>query len=393
MPDYVLKTYSRINVQFTHGRGSWLFSGDGKKYLDFAAGIAVNLLGHSHPILIKALKDQANKVWHTSNLYRIKEQEDLAKVLCKFSFAKKVFFCNSGAEATDGLMKIIRKYHYINGNKEKTKIIVFDNAFHGRTLTGILAGSTKSHREGFLPHKKTNGGFLRAKFQNIEDVRKAVNEKVAGIFLEPIQGEGGINVAKLNFLKDLRKICNEKKILLGLDEVQSGIGRTGKIFAYQWSTIKPDILTSAKGLGGGFPIGAILMSKKVADAIKPGSHGSTFGGNHLACKVAGSVMKEVTKKNFLKQVLDKGLLLKAGLEKLQSYHMHKINAVYGKGLMLGLGCKISNVKLNEMAREKGLLLVPAANNVLRLLPPLNVKKTEINLALDILNSSLKDIND
>ena len=393
MPDYVLKTYSRINVQFTHGRGSWLFSRDGKKYLDFAAGIAVNLLGHSHPILIKALKDQANKVWHTSNLYRIKEQEDLAKVLCKFSFAKKVFFCNSGAEATDGLMKIIRKYHYINGNKEKTKIIVFDNAFHGRTLTGILAGSTKSHREGFLPHKKTNGGFLRVGFQNIEDVKKAVNEKVAGIFLEPIQGEGGINVAKLNFLKDLRKICNEKKILLGLDEVQSGIGRTGKIFAYQWSTIKPDILTSAKGLGGGFPIGAILMNKKVADAIRPGSHGSTFGGNQLACKVAGSIMKEVTKKNFLKQVLDKGLLLKAGLEKLQSHHMNKINAVYGKGLMLGLGCKISNVKLNETAREKGLLLVPAANNVLRLLPPLNVKKTEINLALDILDSSLKDIND
>ncbi|MBJ57970.1 MAG: acetylornithine transaminase [Rickettsiales bacterium] len=392
MPDYILSTYARINLEFSHGRGSWLYTKDNKKYLDFAAGIAVNLLGHANPFLIKALTEQAHKVWHTSNLYKIKEQEKLAGMLCKNSFANKVFFCNSGAEATDGLVKIIRKYHYSRGDKNKTKIIVFDNAFHGRTLTGILAGSTESHREGFLPYSKTNGGFIRVKFQSINEVKKAINSKVAGIFIEPIQGEGGINVANIKFLSQLRKVCNENKILLGFDEVQSGIGRTGKMFAYQWSKIKPDILTSAKGLGGGFPIGAILLSNKIAKAIKPGAHGSTFGGNHLACAVGQSVISQIAKKSFLKNVTHKGELLAKGLEEIRVVHNTKINSIHGKGLMLGMNCKISNLKLNEEVRHRGLLLVPAANNILRILPPLNVTIKEIKKALEIINNSLKEIN-
>tara|TARA_E500000178_G_C16939207_1_gene715516 strand:+ start:174 stop:1352 length:1179 start_codon:yes stop_codon:yes gene_type:complete len=392
MSEYILTTYARINLQFSHGKGSWLYTNNNRKYLDFAAGIAVNLLGHSHPKLLKTLNKQAAKVWHTSNLYRIKEQEKLAESLCRISFADKVFFCNSGAEATDGLIKIMRKYHYAIGNKNKTKILVFDNAFHGRTLTGILAGSSESHREGFLPHKKTNGGFIRVKFENVDDIKRLIDEKVAGVFMEPIQGEGGINVASLKFLNTVRKICNEKKVLLGFDEVQSGIGRTGKMFAYQWSNIKPDILTSAKGLGGGFPIGAILVNNKVAKEIKPGSHGSTFGGNYLACTIAQSVINEVSKKNFLMNVVDKGVFLKKGLEKLRLDHSDKIEKINGKGLMLGLTCKVSSVELNKKAREKGLLLVPAANNVLRVLPPLNVKIGEIRIALKTLDHCLREIN-
>ena len=392
MSEYILTTYTRINLQFSHGKGSWLYTNNKRKYLDFAAGIAVNLLGHSHPKLLKTLNKQAAKIWHTSNLYRIKEQEKLAESLCRISFADKVFFCNSGAEATDGLIKIMRKYHYSIGNKNKTKILVFDNAFHGRTLTGILAGSSESHREGFLPHKKTNGGFVRVGFENVDDIKRLIDEKVAGVFMEPIQGEGGINVASLKFLNTIRKICNEKKVLLGFDEVQSGIGRTGKMFAYQWSNIKPDILTSAKGLGGGFPIGAILVNNKVAKEIKPGSHGSTFGGNYLACTIAQSVINEVSKKTFLMNVVDKGVYLKKGLEKLRLDHPNKIEKINGKGLMLGLTCKVSSVELNKKAREKGLLLVPAANNVLRVLPPLNVKIGEIRIALKTLDHCLREIN-
>ena len=392
MSKYILSTYSRINLDFTHGLGSWLYARNKKKYLDFTAGIAVNILGHSNPILIKALKKQANKVWHTSNLYNIKEQEQLARSLCENSFASKVFFCNSGAEATDGLIKIMRKYHYYKGNKRKTKIIVFNNAFHGRTLTGILAGSSDAHREGFLPHKNTNGGFLRAKFNDINDVRRIINNETAGVFIETIQGEGGINLAKVDFLIELRKICNEKKILLGLDEVQCGIGRTGKTFAYEWSKIKPDILTSAKGLGGGFPIGAILLNSKVASSIKPGSHGSTFGGNQLACAVSLAVIKEVSKKKFLLNVIKKGNFLKEELNKLRFLYPKKIKDISGKGLMLGIRCGTSNTELNEKIRQKGLLLVPAANNVIRILPPLNVKKNEINYAIKIIRRSLEEVS-
>lgn len=390
MSNYLLSNYARINITFTHGKGAWLYSSDKKKYLDFASGIAVNCLGHSNEILLKALRQQSKKLWHTSNLYKIKEQEELAKEICKKSFAKKVFFCNSGAEATEGAIKIIRKFHYANKNYTKTKIIVFNNAFHGRTLTGILAGSSDSHREGFLPRTKTTGGFIRINFNSIDNLKKIIDEETAGVFLEPIQGEGGINVATRKFLKEVRKICNEKKILLALDEVQCGIGRAGKLFAHEWSGIKPDLLTSAKGLGGGFPIGAILLNNKVSKVIEPGSHGSTFGGNQLASAVGLAVIKEVSKKKILNNVNKLGNYLNKEINNLVIKNKKVISHVYGKGLMIGIKCNIPNNKLAISLRNKGLLVVSASNNVIRLLPPLNISKQEAEKAISIINEALND---
>ncbi len=390
MSKYILSTYSRINLSFTHGKGSWLYTKNKKKYLDFTSGIAVNSLGHSNPTIIKALNEQSKKLWHTSNLYKIDEQEKVAKKLCKLSFADKVFFCNSGAEATDGAIKIMRKFHYAEGNKEKTKVIVFENAFHGRTLTGILAGSNISHRKGFLPHKKSTGGFVRATFNNIESLKKKIDKNTAGIFIEPIQGEGGINVAAWKYLKEVRKVCNQNKILMALDEVQCGIGRTGKLFAYEWSRIKPDLLTSAKGLGGGFPVGAILLNQKVSKTIKPGNHGSTFGGNQLASTVSLAILKEVSKKSFLQNVLKVGNFLNNEIRKLILKYPKKIDDVYGKGLMIGIKCRISNLDICSDFRSKGLLAVPASNNVIRLLPPLNIKMNEAKLAIKMINEALSE---
>ncbi len=390
MADYLLSTYSRINLSFTHGKGAWLYSIDKKKYLDFASGIAVNCLGHSNPILIEALRQQSKKLWHTSNLYEISEQETLAKELCKLSFADKVFFCNSGAEATDGIVKIIRRFHYNRGDKKKKKIIVFDNAFHGRTIAGILAGSSNKHREGFLPHAKAKGGFIRIEFNNLKSLEKVIDSQTAGVFIEPIQGEGGINVATLKFLKEIRKVCNRKKILMAVDEVQCGIGRTGKFFAHEWSYIKPDLLSTAKGLGGGFPIGAILLRKKIAMQIKPGSHGSTFGGNQLASTVSLAVIKEVSKKKTLNNVINIGNYIKIEINKLIKKNPHVLEGIFGKGLMLGLKCKVSNIEFVEKLREKRLLVVPAANNVIRLLPPLNISREETNQALDSIREVMSE---
>ena len=384
MSDYILPTYARININFTHGKGAWLFSNK-KKYLDFAAGIAVNSLGHANPVLKKALISQARKLWHTSNLYKINEQEKVAEYLCNLSFAEKVFFCNSGAEATDGAIKIMRKYHYAEGNKKKNKIIVFENAFHGRTLTGILAGSNISHRQGFLPNIKSTGGFLRVGFNDIEAFKKSIDKNTAGVFIEPIQGEGGINVASIKYLREIKKICRKNKILLAFDEVQSGIGRTGKFFAHQWGNIKPDLLTSAKGLGGGFPVGAILVNNKLAKHMKPGSHGSTFGGNQLASAVSLAVIKEISKKKLLNNVILLGKYLENEIKKIIISNPSKIDAVFGKGLMLGIKCKVSNILLCQEFRKKGLLVVPAANNVLRLLPPLNISKKEATIAINKIN--------
>ena len=390
MSKYILPTYARINITFTHGRGAWLYTKNKKKFLDFASGIAVNSLGHSNPLLIKALNDQSKKLWHTSNLYRISEQEKAAQKLCKISFADKVFFCNSGAEATDGVIKIMRKFHYEKGNFVKKKVIVFDNAFHGRTLTGILAGSSKKHREGFLPHKKSSGGFIRTNFNSIDSLKNIVTKEIAGIFIEPIQGEGGINVVSNKYLIEMRKICNQHNILMALDEVQCGIGRTGKLFAYEWSKIKPDLLTSAKGLGGGFPIGAILLSKKVSEVIKPGSHGSTFGGNQLACAVSLAVLNEISKKRFLKNVLKVGEYIRNEIKTLIKKYPNKIENVFGTGLMLGIKCKTSNLDICMLLRAKGLLVVPASNNVIRLLPPLNISLKESKLAIKMINEALSE---
>ena len=390
MSNYLLSTYSRINLSFTHGKGAWLYTKRKKKYLDFASGIAVNVLGHSNPLLMNALQKQSKKLWHTSNLYKIEEQEKVAKKLCDISFANKVFFCNSGAEATEGVIKIMRRFHYAKGNRERKKIIVFKNAFHGRTLTGILAGSSSNHREGFLPHKLSTGGFVRVSLNDIEDLQKFISKETAGIFIEPIQGEGGINVVSNRYLKELRKICNKNKILMALDEVQCGIGRTGKVFAYEWSKIKPDLLISAKALGGGFPIGAILLSNKISTVMQPGSHGSTFGGNQLACSVSLAVLKEVSKKNFLKNVVKTGEYLQSEINKLIIDYPKKIHSIFGKGLMLGIKCKASNAEITSSLRLKGLLVVPASNNVIRLLPPLNISLKEAGIAVKIIREVLSE---
>jgi len=392
MASNILSTYSKSNIAFVKGDGSWLYTKNKTKYLDFCSGIAVNSLGHGNKLIIKAVKNQVEKLMHTSNLYTIPEQEKLASKLCDLTFAEKVFFCNSGAEATDGLIKMIRRYHYIKGNTKRKKIIVFSNAFHGRTITGIQAGSSQSHKEGFLDSKNANGGFIRVPLDDTECLHKSINDTTAGIFIEPIQGEGGINVVSAKFLKYLKKVCNDNDILLGLDEVQSGVGRTGKLFAYQWTNVKPDILSSAKGLGGGFPIGAVLLSKKTAIGMSPGTHGSTFGGNQLACAASMAVLSQVSKESFLKKVVHKGKMIKGALEELMSKYPNLIEGIHGKGLMIGIKCRASNTELFEKASKNKLLLVPAANNVVRLLPPLNTSLKDVRIAINLLEKSLKDLS-
>ena len=390
MSNYLLSTYSRINLSFTHGKGSWLYTSDNKKYLDFASGIAVNCLGHSNPLLLKALNKQSRKLWHTSNLYNIKEQEDLAKELCKKSFADKVFFCNSGAEASEGLIKIARKYHHSQANYFKKDIIVLENAFHGRTITGIQAGSNLLHKEGFIAKEDCSCGFIRVPFGDIKKLKKKINSKTAAIFFEPIQGEGGINVAPENYLETIRKLCNENDVLMILDEVQCGIGRTGKTFAYEWWKAKPDMVGLAKGLGGGFPIGAIMLKNKIAKYIPPGSHGSTFGGNQLACAVSLAVIKEISKRKTLNNVINLGTYLKKEINKIILRDSSIISEVFGKGLMIGIKCRKSNLDLTKDLRKKGLLVVPASNNVVRLLPPLNINKKEAKKAISIISEVVSE---
>ena len=390
MSNYLLPTYSRINLSFTHGKGAWLFTDDNKKYLDFASGIAVSCLGHSNTVLLNALKFQSEKLWHTSNLYNIKEQEILAQKLCNKSFADKVFFCNSGAEATDGLVKLARKYHHRKGDILKKDIIVLDNAFHGRTITGIQAGSNLLHKEGFLAKENCSCGFIRLPMDDIQILKKTINSKTAAIFIEPIQGEGGINVCSENYLKDVRKICNKNDILMILDEVQCGIGRTGKVFAYEWWKIQPDMVGLAKGLGGGFPIGAILLKNKIAKYITPGSHGSTFGGNQLACAVSLAVMKEISKKKLLNNVINLGVYLEKNIKNIISKNTNVIADIFGKGLMIGIKCNVLNTDLAKALREKGLLVVTASNNVIRLLPPLNITKKEAQQAIDMISEAVNE---
>ena len=390
MSKYILSNYNRIDLKFINGKGSWLFTKD-DKYLDFSSGIAVNCLGHANKKLIKALELQASKLWHTSNLFRISEQEELAKKLCSYSFADKVFFCNSGAEATEAIVKIIRKYHYMMGNPNKKNIIVLDNAFHGRTMTSIQAGSNKSHREGFLAKNDCDCGFSRVKENNIMHLKKKINKNTAAILFEPIQGEGGVNTFSKRFFKEIKRLCKEKKILLAFDEVQSGIARTGKLFSHEWYGVTPDIMSLAKGLGGGFPIGAVLMEDKLAKCMGYGSHGSTFGGNQLACSVALAVLKEVSNKKFLLKVQNNGLFMKKNLENLKKKFPDIIIDIKGKGLLTGIEFSTATEKFCLLARKKKLILVPAANNVVRLLPPLNVSKTDIKIAISIIKSCLEEL--
>jgi len=385
----VLGTYARINVEFDRGEGAYLFTASGDRYLDFAAGVAVNILGHAHPHSVEALTEQARKLWHTSNLYRVTGQERLAERLCSVTFADKVFFANSGAEAMEASIKMARKYHSHRGHPERYRIVTFEGAFHGRTLATIAAGNQPKHLAGFGPKVE---GFDQVPLGDLAAARAAITEETAAILIEPIQGEGGIRTAGWPFLGALRKLADEHGILLMLDEVQSGMGRTGKLFAYEWSGVEPDIMAVAKGLGGGFPIGACLATEKASAAMTAGTHGSTFGGNPLAAAAANAVLDVVLEPNFLLHVREMGLLFKERLADIVFRHAKIIAEVRGEGLMLGLGCNIPNTDVSSMLFAEKLLAVTAGENVVRLLPPLIVTDTEIKEACAKIDNACARLN-
>ena len=389
MQSSILPTYKRSNLSFVKGKGSYLITKNGKKYLDFASGIAVNSLGHCNSELIKVLNNQSKKMWHISNAFQIPEQEELAKKLVKLTFADKVFFCNSGAESVEAAIKIARAYHQIKRKKNKFKIITIKGSFHGRTLATISASGQKKMIDGFKP---LLDGFVQVEFGDHESIEKAVDNKTAAIMVEPILGEGGIKIIPNQCLEGLRKLCNKKKILLIFDEVQCGIGRTGKFFSYQWSKIEPDILATAKGMGGGFPIGACLVTDKVSKGMKFGSHGSTFGGNPLACSVAKRVIEIISEKKFLNDLNQKATFFVNKLEAIKNTYNHLINEIRGRGFLLGIKIKINNSIFIEKLRNNGLLSVGANENIIRILPPLNVTNKDLKIALKIIEKTCIDIN-
>ena len=375
------KNYNRRKIAFKRGKGSFLYSTNGKKYLDFIQGIAVNSLGHSNPYLINKMKNQAQKVWHVSNAFIIPEGERLAKRLTQKTFADYVIFQNSGAEATEAAIKVARRYFYSIGKKNKNRIICIKNSFHGRTIATINASGSKKMTEGFGPKV---AGFDHFNFGDHKQLKKMIKKNTAAIMVETILGEGGIKVIPDWCLKDLRKLCNQKKILLILDEVQCGVGRTGKFFAFEYSKVKPDIVPIAKGIGGGFPLGAVLMTKKVASGMVPGTHGSTFAGNPLAMSVGNAVMDQIFKKGFLKNVYTKSKYFHKELNKIKNNYPKLIKEIRGKGLLIGIKLYFDQTKFIKTLEKNNLLTIRAAENVIRVLPPLNVKKAEINLALKII---------
>jgi acetylornithine/N-succinyldiaminopimelate aminotransferase len=385
---YLAKNYNRKKISFTRGKGSYLYSTNGKKYLDFVQGIAVNCLGHAHPKLIKTIRNQSKKLWHVSNAFQIPEGEKLAKKLCQKTFADYVMFQNSGAEATEAAIKVARRYFYSLGKQNKNRILCVKNSFHGRTIAAIFASGSKKMTEGFGPKVS---GFDHFIFGDHKSLKKKINKNTAAIMIEPIMGEGGIKVIPDWCLKELRKLCNKKKILLILDEVQCGISRSGNFLAFEKSKIKPDIVPIAKGIGGGFPIGAVLMNKKVSASMLPGTHGSTFGGNPLAMACGNTVMDIVTSKKFLKNVnnLSKYFFLK--LNQLKEKFPKIIKEIRGIGLLIGIQLHKDQAKFIKKLMDKKVLTIRAAENVVRILPPLNVKKSEINHAIKIINQVCKEL--
>ena len=383
----ILNTYNRKKISFKKGKGAFLYGTNGKKYLDFVQGIAVNCLGHSNNYLINSITNQAKKLWHVSNAFIIPEQEKLAKRLKQKTFADYIFFQNSGAEATEAAIKFARRYFYSKGQKRKNRILCINNSFHGRTLATIFASNSKKATEGFGPKVD---GFDHFNFGDHKGLEKAITNSTAAIMVETIMGEGGIKVIPDYCLKGLRKLCNKKKILLILDEVQCGIGRSGKFFAFEYAKIKPDIVPIAKGIGGGFPIGAVLVNKKVASGMKPGTHGSTFGGNPLAMSAGNAVMDIMFKKGFLSNVTKNGKYFLKELNKLKTKYPKIIKEVRGKGLLVGLCLHKDQTNFIKKLLENNLLSVRAAENVVRLLPPLNVTKAEINLGLKIIDKVCKN---
>ena len=385
---YLAKNYNRKKIAFKYGKGSYLFSTNGKKYLDFVQGIAVNSLGHAHPKLVKTIRDQSKKLWHVSNAFQIPEGEKLAKKLCQKTFADYVMFQNSGAEATEAAIKVARRYFYSIGKPNKTRVLCVKNAFHGRTLAAIFASGSKKMTEGFGPKVP---GFDHFVFGDHKSLKKKITKNTAAIMVENIMGEGGIKVIPDFCLRELRKLCNKKKILLIADSVQDGIGRTSDFFAFEQSGIKPDIVPIAKGIGGGFPIGAVLMNKKVAAGMTPGTHGSTFGGNPLAMAVGNTVMDIVSTKKFLNNVKKSSKYFFLKLNKLKQKYPSIIKEIRGRGLLIGIQLQTDQTKFIKKLMDNKLLTIRAAENVVRILPPLNVKIKEIDLALKIINKVCSEI--
>ena len=384
----LVKNYSRRKISFKYGKGSFLYSTDGKKYLDFVQGIAVNSLGHTHPQLVKTINKQSKKLWHVSNAFIIPEGEKLALKLTKKTFADYVLFQNSGTEATEAAIKVARRYFYSKGKPKKNRILCIKNSFHGRTIAAIFASGSKKMTEGFGPKVS---GFDHFDFGDHESLKKKINKNTAAIMVETIMGEGGIKVIPDWCLRELRKICNKKKILLILDEVQCGIGRSGDFFAFERSKVKPDIVPIAKGIGGGFPIGAVLMNKKVASKMTPGTHGSTFGGNPLAMSVGNTVMEIISKKKFLNNVKKNSNYFFSKLNKIKETYPSIIKEIRGKGLLIGIQVHKNQVNFIKNLMDNKLLTIKAAENVVRILPPLNVKKNEIDQAIKIINKVCSEI--
>ena len=386
---YLVKNYNRKKISFKYGRGSYLYSIDNKKYLDFVQGIAVNSLGHAHPKLVKTINNQSKKLWHVSNAFQIPEGEKLAKKLCQKTFANFVMFQNSGAEATEAAIKVARRYFYSIGKKNKNIILCVKNSFHGRTLAAIYASGSKKMTEGFGPKVS---GFNHFTFGDHKTLMKKITKRTAAIMVEPIMGEGGIKVIPDWCLKELRNLCNKKKILLILDEVQCGISRTGSFFSFEKSKVKPDIVPIAKGIGGGFPIGAVLMNKRVASGMTPGTHGSTFGGNPLAMAVGNKVMDIVSSKKFLKNInyLSKYFLL--NLNNIKDQYPNIIKSIRGRGFLIGIQLHKDQTIFIKKLMDNRLLTIRAAENVVRVLPPLNVKKNELDEALKIISKVCKELN-
>lgn len=386
----ILPTYSRAPLTFVSGEGSWLTEADGRRFLDLGAGIAVNALGHSHPALVDALSQQANALWHVSNLYNIPAQQELADALVEKTFADTVFFTNSGTEACELAVKMARKYWYDKDQPERTEIITFSGSFHGRSSAGIAAAGSEKMTKGFGPLLP---GFTHLEFGDHDALHAAVSDKIAAIMVEPVQGEGGIRPLPDACLKGLRDLCDEHGILMILDEVQCGMGRTGKLFAHEWAGVTPDIMMVAKGIGGGFPLGAVLATENAASGMTAGTHGSTYGGNPLACAVGAKVMEIVADDAFLADVNRKAGLMRQKLEGLVSVHPDVFEAVRGSGLMLGLKCKATNSDVVQAGFAEGILTVPAADNVIRLLPALNISDEDIGLAVDKIDAAASHVKE
>ena len=386
---YIMPTYGERTLDFKEGKGVYLISTDNKKYLDFGSGIAVNSLGHCHPKLIKALQVQSSKLWHISNLYSNTTQEAYAKLLCQNSFAQKVFFTNSGAEAVECGLKVIRSYHHFHKNNNKKNIITFEGAFHGRTFAALSAQKNKKFSKGFEP---LLSGFIQIPFNDCKAIKDSIDENTGGVMIEPIQGEGGVRPANLHFLEQIRKLCDEMGILFFLDEVQCGFGRTGKFFAYEWANFEPDIMAVAKGIGSGFPLGACLSTQDACIGMTKGTHGSTYGGNPLAVAVGKAVIEEMMQKGFFEKVEKIARYLWNKLKLLEKNY-NEIEEVRGAGLLLGIKTRKNNLEIIKLFTQNGLLTVPADDNIIRLAPPLIILKKEVDEAIDIIEKTLQEIDD